>query len=537
MGAFSFNTYSQSKLLDAVKGTKVAGNVETQESKTKPPVKKNMPSMTKVKDLGSKYASTGYMEITGISFGNTDNAGSIIDDYGADMYASEIKYLTPKVFYKGLSNTDKNITLYVKILKDDSSVMSGKISPRGYTFKDDVKVECGNGKSFALSGWGDNNGKIYSAGQYKYEIWYNGNILFQKGFRLYSGSTPLATSRLIKIEDIEFINTDDAGKVIGSARTPLYVGKVQYLKPQMRYYGLYTNDQKISLMVRIFEPSGNLSTGKGSPLGFTYKSDIIIKPENNTTTILAWGNSSGTYYKEGAYQYEVWLDGEKIYKTTFNVQKGTSNSSFSYADNGQKIETTKIVDLGLSSKTKWAGWNVGAVSPEDYGGYYAWGETISKHPYTWDSYFDIENKNSLTFKKYSSNGIPSIVGTSNDVAKVLWGDDWRMPTKKQIDELLRDCQWLWTSYHGRKGFSVKGPNGKCIFFPASGSYFISNKKGTEILNKDDTCYYWCGELDKSEIFKSSRACCLILSDGYSKYYDRNGERCDGKSVRAVYVGF
>ncbi len=34
------------------------------------------------------------------------------------------------------------------------------------------------------------------------------------------------------------------------------------------------------------------------------------------------------------------------------------------------------VDLGLS--VKWAGWNVGANRPEEYGGYYAWGETEEK---------------------------------------------------------------------------------------------------------------------------------------------------------------
>lgn len=533
IGFFSFNAYSQSKLLNAAKGTKVVG--EAKESKANPvTVKKKTAPVPK--DLYNKYASTGYMEITGVTFANVDKESTIINDYGTDMYASEIKYFKPKVFYKGLADTDKNITLYVKILKDDGSVMSGADSPEGYTFKNDIKIEPGSGKFIILSGWGNNNGGSYSAGQYKYEIWYNGNIIFQKGVHLYSGSTPLASSRLIKINNIEFINTDDDGNVIGLTEGPLHVGEVQYLKPKLQYQGLYASNQKISLMMRIFEPDGDLFIGKDSPLGFTYKREITIKPGSNTILVPGWGNAKGTAYEEGEYKYEVWLDGEKIYQTTFNIQKSNSNNSSSYADNGQKIETTKIVDLGLSSKTKWAGWNVGAVSPEDYGGYYAWGETVSKHPYTWDSYFDIENKKLLTFKKYSGSGIRSIVGTSNDVAKVLWGDDWRMPTKKQIDELLRDCQWTWTSYCSRKGFAVKGPNGKCIFFPASGSYFMSNKKGSEILNKDDTCYYWCGELEKSEIFKSSRAYCLILSDGYSKYYDRNGERCDGKSVRAVYVG-
>lgn len=40
-----------------------------------------------------------------------------------------------------------------------------------------------------------------------------------------------------------------------------------------------------------------------------------------------------------------------------------------------------LIDLGLPSGTKWACCNVGAQKPEDYGGYYAWGETAEKNSY------------------------------------------------------------------------------------------------------------------------------------------------------------
>ena len=44
------------------------------------------------------------------------------------------------------------------------------------------------------------------------------------------------------------------------------------------------------------------------------------------------------------------------------------------------------IDLGLPSGTKWACCNVGASAPEQYGGYYAWGETHEKSVYNWDTY-------------------------------------------------------------------------------------------------------------------------------------------------------
>ena len=49
------------------------------------------------------------------------------------------------------------------------------------------------------------------------------------------------------------------------------------------------------------------------------------------------------------------------------------------------IEGHGYVDRGLS--VKWATQNVGASSPSDYGGYYAWGETETKSSYDLSNYF------------------------------------------------------------------------------------------------------------------------------------------------------
>lgn len=109
------------------------------------------------------------------------------------------------------------------------------------------------------------------------------------------------------------------------------------------------------------------------------------------------------------------------------------------------------VDLGLS--VKWATCNVGANSPEDYGEYYAWGETSTKSSYTED--------NCATYEK----SIGDIKGTNMDVAHVKWGGSWRMPTKEEFDELCKKCNWEWTG----SGYKVTGPNGNSIYLPAAGS--------------------------------------------------------------------
>jgi hypothetical protein len=118
------------------------------------------------------------------------------------------------------------------------------------------------------------------------------------------------------------------------------------------------------------------------------------------------------------------------------------------------------VDLGLS--VKWATCNIGAENPEDYGNYYAWGETSTKSIYTADKCETWERE------------IDNIKGTNCDVAHVKWGGSWRMPTKEEFDELREKCNWKWTG----SGYEVTGPNGNSIYLPATGY------RGGETLNGD-----------------------------------------------------
>ena len=120
-----------------------------------------------------------------------------------------------------------------------------------------------------------------------------------------------------------------------------------------------------------------------------------------------------------------------------------------------KHEGHGYVDLGLS--VKWATCNVGATSPEDYGHYFAWGETSPKAEYT--------EENSLTYGKDMSDisGNPQY-----DAATANWGGSWRMPTKDEMQELVGHCEWEWTQVNGVNGAKVIGPNGSCIFLPAAG---------------------------------------------------------------------
>lgn len=345
----SIGTYSQSKLINAGKAGKVSGTVKTETNK--PKSNTSPKPKTVVKQSDDKYKSVGYMEISGISFANGDDAGNLFDDYGSDLYAGDVKYLMAKVFYKGLASSQKEITLYYKIIKEDGSLMTGKNSPEGYTYSSKVKVESGVGKSLFLTGYGNNYATAYTSGQYKYEIWYNGNVLFQKGFRIHSGKTPLVNSKLMKISNVSFGNADKKANLISGYGETLYENEVQYLQPQISYQGHVLSEQTATLMIRIVLPGGNMTKGSSSPLCFTTKDDVEIKPGYNTSVLVGWGNDKGTLYKSGTYRYEIWLNGDKIYETIFEVKK---RDQFSTALSGTSSIAQFFPLCGVTlGKTTW----------------------------------------------------------------------------------------------------------------------------------------------------------------------------------------
>ncbi len=181
----------------------------------------------------------------------------------------------------------------------------------------------------------------------------------------------------------------------------------------------------------------------------------------------------------------------------------------------QGISTEQKVDLGLS--VCWAGWNVGATSPEGYGAFFAWGETTTKSDYAESSY-----------QYYNGSYIDigsNISGTKYDVARAQWGGNWRMPTEAEIQELEDRCTWTWTTYNNVNGYRVTGPNGNSIFLPAAGSLGSS---GLNIRGIDG--YYWSGSLTEGY---QGDACGLYFNSGGSSVDSYYFYREFGYTVRPV----
>ena len=181
------------------------------------------------------------------------------------------------------------------------------------------------------------------------------------------------------------------------------------------------------------------------------------------------------------------------------------------------------VDLGLS--VNWAGWNIGASSPEQYGGYYAWGETEEKDYYSGETYkywVDSDGDGYYDYGEYVNIGT-NISGTQYDVARQKWGGSWRMPTYKELDELISRCKWIWYQYKGVNGYKVTGPNGNSIFLPAAGF-----RSGTSLTYDGSYGRYWSATLGGGNNY--DYAWYLFYYGGYHSIdYGRNV----GLSVRPV----
>ena len=181
-----------------------------------------------------------------------------------------------------------------------------------------------------------------------------------------------------------------------------------------------------------------------------------------------------------------------VFPTQYLYDDTPTEEAQETSQNAQKPDginlSSKEVDLGLPSGTVWAGWNIGAASADQAGDLFAWGESsgesIANLRETGKSdYFD------NTFTKITLKSNPCISGTEYDIAMEKWGNSWRMPTRKQAEELITSCKWKTYTYYGEKGVLGTGPNGRHIFLPYTG---YANENG--IFEQNNEGDYWIGEL-------------------------------------------
>lgn len=191
------------------------------------------------------------------------------------------------------------------------------------------------------------------------------------------------------------------------------------------------------------------------------------------------------------------------------------------------------VDLGLPNGTLWAKYNLGASAPEEYGDYYAWGETEPKalDEYDWGHYrygtgiWDITKY--CTDAHFGHEGFKDGLSTllpEDDAATVNWGPECHIPTDSEWGELILNTTNIWTEINGIYGRLFTGTNGNSIFLPFAGGY-----NGNDVPHVNETARYWSSTLNSTQsnhacFFHAIKASCGMLE---------NGSRVAGHSIRPV----
>lgn len=189
----------------------------------------------------------------------------------------------------------------------------------------------------------------------------------------------------------------------------------------------------------------------------------------------------------------------------------------------EKEREKKAVDLGLS--VLWADSNLYGDLDLGKGGKYSWGDVNKR------TYFNFVNckfwkKDKHYLKKILGNDDLSICGNEQyDASRCLWGGNWRLPQKTEINELINQCEWEWTTINGMSGYKVIGKNGNSIFLPVTGE-IVADKS-----NSPQSGFYWCGNAN-SDVFGQEAH--YLYFDENNKTYMYNGVRWHGMAIRPVW---
>ena len=232
------------------------------------------------------------------------------------------------------------------------------------------------------------------------------------------------------------------------------------------------------------------------------KSDVVYAALGKSFRLLVDATIGGMEF-HGESEIYV-LDGEPL-----TVSMGLT-STFGY------------IDLGLPSGLLWAKCNLGATTPEEYGNYYAWGETSDKRTYNWESY---TYYNDSLFVKYNGSDGFEVLEATDDAATARLGANWRMPTKADFEELLNNCTATATTQNEVSGYKFTGRNGNSIFLPMAGG-----RDGDGLMSSGESGFYWLSSL-YSEDTEYAWGFVIDAESSYvTSYY-----RMYGQTIRPVYV--
>ena len=304
----------------------------------------------------------------------------------------------------------------------------------------------------------------------------------------------------------------------------------------------YTVVQKYTAASIVFTPSSVDFDYNGGTGSFSFE---ILNPRESisctATSQVDW--ITDVLVGESTVSFKITENNSWAKRTeSIEIKYGDLPSNvFNITQNGNpELIPDGTVDLGLS--VLWASCNLGEIglvsSPEEYGAYYAWGETETKDNYSWSTY-KFGNSSSGPFSKYNTKSLYGTVDNKtvletgpngDDVASKKLGGKWRMPTDEEWTALRTNCTWTWTSNYNNTGIAgrivksnVSGHTDKSIFLPAAGY-----RGATGLYGAGSSGYYWSSSLYTDFPYRA-----WLVNFDSGNVYRSYADRFYGLSVRPV----
>ena len=259
------------------------------------------------------------------------------------------------------------------------------------------------------------------------------------------------------------------------------------------------------------------------------------------------------------YRFNL-INANYIYTLTRTAKALTAGKMYNFpapSVTGGSNWNISAVNLGFTVGGKtiyWAKCNLGASDENEFGDYFAWGETIpyyqegysqenpcthwidGKKDYSW-KYYSLCDGTGSVMDKYNVTDNRTTLDKGDDAAYAALGGKFRMPTKAEFDELVKLANTTreWDTVNGINGlrFTGKGSyNDKSIFFPAAGRRYDTHlyAYGSDA----NLGFYWSSSIYTS-VAPRNRANRLYFSGPGTDAYTDSDTRYTGNSIRPVWV--
>lgn len=234
-----------------------------------------------------------------------------------------------------------------------------------------------------------------------------------------------------------------------------------------------------------------------------------ISPSNATNKNIIWNSYDPSVATVSSTGLVTPVSAGSTYISATTEDGGKYDDCLVIVKSDEDAYIPDTVDFGLS--VKWAVFNLGAISPEDSGYDYAWGETTPKEEYTWDNYiwnpaYGIDKMTDVT-----------VLQEQDDAATCFLGKGWRTPTMAEWDELLNKCNMYVEDYNGVHCIRISRNYYGRIYLPIP----------------DNSCYYWLANL--SSLSEANAIHLTYYSSDFGQSCKETLIRCVGAKIRPVYV--